>query len=236
MSEYFSQKEPLNRDFFILRHDVDRRIGTALRMAELEHSHGVRSTYFFRRSMVKDSPEIIKQVSDFGHEVGLHYECLDCAKGDVSTAVKVLGDDLAAFRSVCPVTSLSMHGNPLTKFDNRDIWLSHGRGEFGLVGEAYMDVDFSNLLYYSDTGRTFSDTCFNLFDHVPEGKGKVEDQPEISSTSDLIDLLSKDGRGFYVLIHPNRWSAGRLEWILDSFWDCCVNYSKLLFKKAYSLR
>ena len=37
-----------NSKFIVLRHDIDRKFGNALRMAVLEHELGIQSTYYFR--------------------------------------------------------------------------------------------------------------------------------------------------------------------------------------------
>jgi hypothetical protein len=69
-----------DRSFLLIRHDVDITPWSALRMAELEHSLGVHTTYYYRfhapfynlmDGAVLDS---VRAVAAMGHEVGLHYE------------------------------------------------------------------------------------------------------------------------------------------------------------------
>lgn len=69
-----------DRDFLLIRHDVDITPWSALRMAELEHELGVHTTYYYRLhapfynlmdGAVLDS---VRRVAGMGHEVGLHYE------------------------------------------------------------------------------------------------------------------------------------------------------------------
>lgn len=69
-----------DRAFLLVRHDVDITPWSALRMAELEHSLGVHTTYYYRfhapfynlmDGAVVDS---VRAVAAMGHEVGLHYE------------------------------------------------------------------------------------------------------------------------------------------------------------------
>ena len=62
----------------VLRHDIDRKCGNALRMAELEHESGIQSTYYFRFPYTF-KPDIIGKIHDLGHEVGYHYEVLSKA-------------------------------------------------------------------------------------------------------------------------------------------------------------
>jgi len=67
-----------NNKLVVLRHDIDRKFGNALRMAELEHELGIQSTYYFRFPYTF-KPELIGKIHDFGHEVGYHYEVLSKA-------------------------------------------------------------------------------------------------------------------------------------------------------------
>ena len=46
---YLTGKQKNNK-LVVLRHDIDRKLGNALQMAELEHELGIQSTYYFRVS------------------------------------------------------------------------------------------------------------------------------------------------------------------------------------------
>ena len=73
----------------ILRHDVDKNPKKALQMAKIEKKYDICSTYYFR---IKDkifNEDYIKEISDMGHEIGYHYECLSDAKGDFDVAIKL---------------------------------------------------------------------------------------------------------------------------------------------------
>lgn len=66
-------------DRIALRHDVDYDPLCAEYMAELEHGHGVRSTFYF---MVRgpynvfgfDCDRIIRRITSLGHSVGVHVD------------------------------------------------------------------------------------------------------------------------------------------------------------------
>ena len=66
--------------YIVLRHDVDRMPERALRMAKIEHQHGLTGSYYFRIP-ASYRPHIIQEIANLGHEIGLHYECLDKAQG-----------------------------------------------------------------------------------------------------------------------------------------------------------
>lgn len=66
--------------YLFLRHDVDVSLSAALKMAKIEHEIGVKSTYFVLvssrhyNSFDGKNSKIIKQISELGHELGLHYD------------------------------------------------------------------------------------------------------------------------------------------------------------------
>jgi hypothetical protein len=70
------------RDALILRHDVDRRLGKTLVMAEMEGRAGGRASYYFRRARRGFPAHAIRRVAELGHEIGYHYETLSAARGD----------------------------------------------------------------------------------------------------------------------------------------------------------
>ena len=62
----------------LLRHDVDLSLDAALRLAELERSHGATATYFLMTESVfynlasREGAGAIARLRDLGHRVGLH--------------------------------------------------------------------------------------------------------------------------------------------------------------------
>ena len=62
----------------LLRHDVDLSLDAALRLAELEKSHGATATYFLMTESVfynlasPEGSDAIARLRDLGHRVGLH--------------------------------------------------------------------------------------------------------------------------------------------------------------------
>ena len=73
-------KEPSLRSTCLLRHDVDVSIDKALKLAKIEYSLNIQSTYFFLHDAkyYKDADFIKKctEFQDMGHEVGFHNNLL----------------------------------------------------------------------------------------------------------------------------------------------------------------
>ncbi len=220
---------PLDARLVILRHDVDRFAACALPLAEAEAACGLTASYYFRVPATLDA-RVIAAVSRSGHEVGLHYECLDKAKGDPAKAAEWLERDLQALRKLAPVRTVSMHGNPLTRYDNRDLWNSYDLARFGLTAEVYLSIDFQRVLYYSDTGRTWLDGRYNIKDVIPAQGGPLPQKPRVAATDDLIGLLRTERRNLYLLVHPERWRRSLGGWALSLALDVAANGLKVVFK------
>lgn len=119
--EYFAKKDLLT-SFCIIRHDVDRNPDNALRMAELENDAGICSTYFFRAKKQIFNKAVVKKISRLGHEIGYHYESLCDAKGDYDLALSDFEKNLNRLRHIVNISTVSMHGRPLSPYDSRNLW------------------------------------------------------------------------------------------------------------------
>jgi hypothetical protein len=219
----------------VMRHDVDRMIGRALRMAELEKSLGITSTYYFRKAGFS-RPSAIQSIAGMGHEIGFHYEVLDEARGDHMLAMELFREELARLRNIVNgVDTACMHGNPLTKWLNRDLWDHFNFHEAGIKGEAYLSV--KNVYYLSDTGRIW-DMSRKMKDMLPYALPVDKAQgTRIISTDDVINVVkTKEFPRFYLTIHPERWSYNIATWILDQTRDTGMNAAKQILRIVYSRR
>ena len=223
ISEFLSSAEN-HKKTVIFRHDVDRNPLQALFMASVESKCGIKSTYYFRTKKTVFRPDIIQKINQLGHEIGYHYETLAECKGDYEKAMSLFIEELQMFRKICPVTSISMHGRPLSKFDNRDLWKKYDFRDHGLLGECYLSIDYNQVLYLSDTGRTWHPTRYNVRDTV-EG----QTLPELETTAELIQLIQAGlDRPLCLLTHPNRWTDSPFSWGKEWLLDQCINRIKQL--------
>jgi hypothetical protein len=204
----------------ILRHDVDRKPENAMRMAELEHSLGICSTYYFRYPHTF-RPEIIKPVLALGHEVGYHYEVLAKAKGDYASAITLFSQELDAFKAICDVRTICMHGSPLSPYDNRDLWKKYDFRDFEVEGEAYLSMAERGLRYLTDTGRCWSGK-HSLRDAMP-GTQSVP----IETTDELIAWIMSAEENLYVTVHPERWAVSEAERVVGTLGDGLMNLGKV---------
>lgn len=211
----------------LLRHDVDRKPGNSLKVARLENKYGIRSTYYFRIVKASFNPVIIKDIENLNNEIGYHYEDLSLAKGNFKDAVKLFESHLKKIRNIASVKTISMHGRPLSPYDNRNLWGKYNFENYKISGEAFLSIDYSDMYYFTDTGRSWSNKSLNLRDNVRNSL-----QFEIRNTIDLIEFIlnNKDSK-IAIIIHPERWSDRFTEHIINYLKDSVINFIKIILKQ-----
>ena len=135
--DYLSNPENLPKHFVILRHDIDRLPGNSLNFGRIQKELGIKGTYYFRIKKNSCDSDIIKHLADWGHEIGYHYEDLSRNKGNLQKAIWDFNNNLKKIREIVQVTTICMHGSPLSRFDNRLLWRTHDYRKFGIIGEPY---------------------------------------------------------------------------------------------------
>jgi hypothetical protein len=228
--EFFSMN-PRPETFCLLRHDVDRWPKKALQMAKVEEQMGFHSTYYFRAKSCAFNPEVIKGIAALGHEVGYHYECLSDANGDISSALENFENNLERFREIATIKTISMHGRPLSPFDNRDMWRSPENHrllieKYGILGEVYLDIDYKEIAYINDTGRNWTSSKSNIRDKI-ESNIKLD----FENGEKLHYYLESNPHPRMVFqVHPERWSDHTAGYCLSFCIDWLANWSKKTVK------
>jgi hypothetical protein len=214
----------------ILRHDVDRRPGNALKTARLEHDLDITASYYFRAGPESWDEAIIQKIDGLGHEIGYHYESLSAYKGDPGRAWEDFQVNLEKLRELAPVKTICMHGSPLSRINNLDLWKTYDYRELGIIGEPYLDVDFSEVFYITDTGRKWNNAGASIRDRVDSGF----DIP-IKNTEHLIALIEKDElpRKAMINVHPQRWTDELWPWGKELVWQNVKNVGKKVLRRKF---
>lgn len=251
-----SLSSPTGR-FVILRHDIDKHPSNALRMARLENAKGIEGSYYFRAE--RDEGEYIRAIAALGHEIGYHYEDLAAAGGDMQKAKDSFVANLEFFRQFYPVSTICMHGSPVSKFDNRLIWAYNDYHDFKIAAEPYFDIDVTDILYLSDTGRRWDGSAsirdrsgirsagtivpeWNLWRVVPPANSMIRDSEHLSlqakynfkTTSEIMDATAAGempGR-IMINIHPQRWNDNFIRWSEEYITQNIKNIVKRIIKTA----
>jgi hypothetical protein len=237
IGEYIS-RSPKPEKFIIIRHDVDLDSQYQLKFAKYEASVGIKTTYYFRYVPEIFDREIISKVHTLGHEVGYHYEVLTKTKGDISSAMMLFNEELSDFKKSWNTQTICPHGGSFVEgeegytlkgiiklipklikgkkvfssWSSFDIWDKYNFEDYGIRGDAYYSIDFENILYLSDTGRSW-DKRFKRLDNV---NSKINPQFNIKNSNQIIELIKSNSvKGIYLLVHNEQWKSNLKDWF---FW------------------
>lgn len=220
--QYCQQKSHANNaswaiedKWIILRHDVDLKAKNSLVTAEIEHALGVVASYYFRIVPQSNQPEIIQSIAAMGHEIGYHYEDMAIAKGNTQEAFTHFCQQLQYFRQFYPVCTICMHGAPTSQWDGRDLWKEYDYNTLGIIGEPYLDVDYSDVFYLTDTGRCWDGYKVSVRDKIPIYQDEwITKHLVYHTTNDIINAIEQGSLPPRIMIttHPQRWTNNPLVW------------------------
>jgi hypothetical protein len=165
----------LSSNTLLLRHDIDFDVVLAHKLAKLELSLGVRSTFFFMVSsnmyniFSKRTQDLIKDIAQMGHHISIHFDATNYSNLDYFLIEKKAFEKLFGVE----ISIVSIH-RPGPFLDNNNIKLCG-------INQTYQNIYFNKMRYISDSG----------------GKDVF---PAIS---DFID--SSEKKGLHLLIHPIWW-------------------------------
>lgn len=216
-------------DSLVLRHDVDLLPGNSLRTARMEAEKGMYGIYYFRAVPESCDEGIIREIAKIGHEIGYHYESLTTCDGDVDAAYADFCKNLEAMRKLVPVKSICMHGSPRSPWDSKDVWKKYDYHALGIENEPYLDTDFSNTFYLTDTGRRWDGYKVSVRDKIPQYQDEWTAKGlTFHSTDDVIDGLRRGvfPKGLMVTVHPQRWNPFGLAWCKEMLLQNAKNIVK----------
>ncbi len=214
-AEYLAVKPGDRGKIVVMRHDVDLKPQNSLITAKVEHEAGAKATYYFRAVPESWDETVIREIAGMGHEVGYHYESLTTCNGDVKAAYKDFCQHLEELRKLVPVQTICMHGSPRSPYDSKDIWKKYDYKPLGIIGEPYLDTDFSRMLYLTDTGRCWDGFKVSVRDKVEGYQEQWEAQGwAFHSTDEIITALLTGRLPARIMIttHPQRWTDSVGPW------------------------
>jgi hypothetical protein len=94
--------------------------------------------------------------------------------------------------------------------------------KYGILGEVYLDIDYTNIAYINDTGRNWTSGRFNRRDKV---ESNIE--ADFKSGESLLGYLESSPPSKMIFqVHPERWEGDVIGWIIQYFSDMAVNIVK----------
>ena len=229
-AEALTKEDSLQKSI-ILRHDVDLLPANSLHTAQIENSLHIQGTYYFRIIPQGNQAETIKKITNLGHEIGYHYEDLTLTNGNMEKAWDSFRRNLDYFRQFYPVKTICMHGSPRSKFDSKDLWKKYDYRSLGIIGEPYLDLDFNEWFYLTDTGRRWDGWKTSVRDKMPQQEKWIKEGLVFHSTDDIIRAAGEDRLPSKIMItvHPQRWTNRPLPWAKELIIQSVKNQIKRFF-------
>lgn len=127
-----------------------------------------------------------------------------------------------------------------------ELWKRYAYKDLGIIGEPFLDVDFDEVFYLTDTGRRWDGQAVSVRDGVGgqgpavgehRKRGKEDKRvrglggkhwPRFHSTSDIIAAIEA-GRfpnKAMITVHPQRWTDNPVEWGKELVWQNVKNVIK----------
>lgn len=229
--EFHKLKKNLHQadKILVLRHDVDRFVSNSLKMAELESVMGIHSTYFFRIIKSVFNPNVIRQISNMGHEIGYHYEDLTTCRGNYKKAIKNFETNLNRIRAIVPVKTICMHGSPLTPWDNKNLWIEYNYKKYGIIADTFFDVDYDDVFYITDNGFGWNLKSVSIRDKVVS-KFNIK----IKSSEHLVELINQNSLPNHIMLnaHPDSFFDLGVKWSLNNVFIKIKNIFKWVIVKT----
>jgi hypothetical protein len=215
----------------VLRHDVDKSPLNSLNFAHIQKDLGFHCTYYFRIVSESFQPKIMEEIASLGHEIGYHYEDLTLCKGNKEKAIISFRENLEKMRDIYPIKTICMHGSPLSKYDNKSLWNDYNYRSYGIIGDAYLDTDFSRVLYLTDTGRRWNGSNIAVRDKVNSPYNYT-----FHTTFDIIRSIHKLPDRIMITIHPQRWNDKWWPWTKELLLQNIKNTVKYFLIKNKNIK
>lgn len=163
----FCEYENRGKKNIFMRHDVDHNLKLAIKMAEVEESLGIKSTYFIRTHAVGynifsiESTKILKDIVSMGHEIGFHYEnsYSRVTKKDTEKCFKI---SLAALENCADVKVVSASPHEPSRSKSNKISQNIIK-RAGIKYQAYDDIFVKKMKYISDSSCNWREGCMHNF-------------------------------------------------------------------------
>ena len=147
-----------SKKMLILRHDVDFSLEYALQLAKKEAENQIKSTYFilfhseYYNPFDKKNSNIIKEISDLGHEIGLHYDTSFFPKS--SKEIEIIKKEIEMLELIIgrKITSVSQH----VPSETREIFTN--LKNHGLIDSRDPEIT-KQVKYISDSGHYWREGC-----------------------------------------------------------------------------
>lgn len=204
--------------FIVLKHDVETNVGRALRLAEIEHRHGICGSYYVQAYLLESEQnvEMLTRMQDMGHEISYHYDVLDANNGNFQAAendfdkwLKRFNDSGFRFKTIC------QHGNPVKNrvgytsnrdfFRNKEIRERHKELVDLVVN--YSGYAKRPYLYISDAGYMWK----HIIDPENNDVNPAKEDKALGNFKKLQEYIRSTNEDIILSTHPHRWKDSKIK-------------------------
>ncbi len=210
------------KQYLVLKHDVETNVANALKMAVIENTYGHRGSFYVQAYLLEEPKniEILKKIQDLGHEVSYHYDVLDSCKGNIDLALKEFSQNKKLFEdNGFYMKTVCQHGNPVVErigyTSNRDFFRSQKvKSKYSEIFDIMVDFKEgynTDYTYFSDAGRKFK----LIFDPINNDIVNSDDKNIPFSTLDGLLPYLKEGNCI-ISTHPHRWMDSAFKYVVKT--------------------
>lgn len=193
--------------FFVLHHDILAHPEQIRQIAGIEQSLGWRSTFFIRPQAKSLDMEIAWEIWNSSHDLGLLYDCLDCAHQERKKGYLMSVPDRAWMKFQNSLSDLRRFkikvcaclNRPLG-VDNRLLWKAHDYRSMDLRCDADMDLLEQETVYFKVFGRRVD----YLMRDTSGSFRKIDTKAKIKGIKDL-GVRLKNGRMVDRIVVRMKW-------------------------------
>lgn len=230
-------EQEVNDVYIVLKHDVETNVSKAYRMAEIEQKYRHHGSYYVQAYLMEDEKnvDLLKKMSDMGHEVSYHYDVMDACKGNMNDAIQQFTENVKIFEeNGFSIKTVCQHGNPVAERvgynSNRDFF-RNARVQKLFPEMSDIMVDFqtkasTDYSYFSDAGRKFN----LIYDPINNDIVKSDDKNiPFDNLTKVLEYLVNQKESCIISTHPHRWTKSKGEYILkDVFFKVVKKVAKVL--------
>ena len=212
LAREFAEQGAAERPVVVVKHDIEAEPDKALKTAQIESENGLRATYYFHGFFLQDTRAVrcMRAIQQLGHEIGYHYDVLDCNNGDFEMARRQFDKYLSGFANIgVEIETVCPHGNPLKQRDgwnsNKDFFKEESiREQYPKIFDIVNDIPARTpgFNYISDAGFSFK-TIADIRDNDKPGITPIGDR-EVS-VADIIEVCER-GPVSVISVHSHRMS------------------------------
>ena len=148
----------------------------------------------------------------------------------IDLAYEMFKVNLENIRRAAEIKTICMHGSPRAKYDNKLIWMKYNYRDLGIIGEPYLDTDWKEFGYLTDTGRRWDGDKVSVRD-----KASTSILPQrgrrFRTTQDIIENVNSLPDKMMFTIHPQRWTNDILPWAKELVLQNVKNVVKRVIAK-----